>query len=210
MLSPARHLVALAWAGCLVGLGLLPVPRPWALQAVCAALALGALLRPGLHGLFLLAAALWAGGARVDPALGVLGWWPALPTAVALLAGGWLLLRAPDRPGGRLAREVPLAVGLAIVLALLSAGAAWVLLGLRSSAAMSPGSAAWIAPGLLAAALALGLWAAREPSPPAAAPARGPLAWAWARRLELALLLAIAWEAIRLATTHLSTFLLTG
>jgi len=197
VLSLARHLVALAWAGCLVGLGLQPSPQPWALQGACAVLALGALGCPAHRGLFLLAAALWTGGVRVEPGLGALGWWPALPGAVALLAGGWLLLRGPSRPVGRLAREVPLALGLALALALLSAGAAWALLGLRSGVALSPGSAAWIAPGLLAAALAFGLWAAREPSPQAAAPTRGPLAWAWARRLELALILAIAWDAAR-------------
>jgi hypothetical protein len=207
LLSLARHLVALAWVGLLVGLGLQAVPQPLALQCVCAALALAALVSPagwsGRGAAFLLAAALWAGGARVEPALGVAGWWPALPAGVALLAGGWLLLRSPNLPGGRLAREVPLAGGLALGLALLSAGAAWALLGLRSGVTMSPGSAAWIGPGLLVAALVLGLWAAREPSPPAAAPARGPLAWAWARRLELVLLLAIAWDAARVGLASL-------
>jgi hypothetical protein len=200
VLSLARTLVALAWVGCLVGLGLQPVPQPWALQGVCAVLALGVMIRAGHGGPFLLAAALWAGGARVEAGQGALGWWPALPAGVALLAGGWLLLRSPTRPAGRLAREVPLAVGLALVLALLSAGVAWALLGLRSSAGMSPGSTAWIAPGLLAAALPFGLWAARTASPQAGSPTRGLLAWAWTRRLMLALLLAIGWDALRLAT----------
>jgi hypothetical protein len=194
--TPARVAVELGFLGCLVGLGLASPPQPGSAQAVCALLALGAVACPRRSALIPLAAALWLGALRLGPEPA--GLWPLAPgllLAAGAALGAWRWLRAGEEaPAGR-GRELALAGGLGLAVGLLSAGAAWALLALRSGVAMSPGSGAWVFPGLAASVAALGLWLPR-PAPPW--PGAGWTIRLWARRLALALLLAVAWDAARL------------
>jgi len=193
--SPARLGVELGLLGGLSGLALAAGPHPWPAQAVCAALALASLARPGLAWPGLLAAVLWLGGLRLGP--GFAGLWPLGPAALLAAGaalGAWQGRGAGQGATGGRARELMIAGGLALLAALLSAGAAWALLGLRSAVRLSAGSTAWVFPGLVAGAAALGLWLTRLPPPVPGAPWTARL---WARRLELTLLLAAAWDAVR-------------